>query len=133
MARIESVLPEGWPRPPGYSNGIVASGRVLYVAGQIGWDETFTFVGDDMLSQFKQALSNVLAVVRAAGGDATDVVRLTAYLVDLDAYRNDLRGYGLAYREVMGKHFPAMAFVGVSGLVEPRALIEIEATAVLSE
>lgn len=133
MARIESVLPEGWPRPPGYSNGIVASGRVLYVAGQIGWDETFTFVGDDMLSQFKQALSNVLAVVRAAGGDATDVVRLTAYLVDLDAYRRDLRGYGLAYREVMGKHFPAMAFVGVSGLVEPRALIEIEATAVLSE
>ncbi|MBM4358499.1 MAG: RidA family protein [Deltaproteobacteria bacterium] len=133
MARIETVLPEGWPRPPGYSNGVVASGRVLYVAGQIGWDAAGTFVGDDMRSQFKQALANVLAVVRAAGGEATDVVRLTAYLVDLDAYRSDLRGYGLAYREVMGKHFPAMAFVGVSGLVEPRALIEIEATAVLPE
>jgi enamine deaminase RidA (YjgF/YER057c/UK114 family) len=86
-----------------------------------------------MLSQFKQALTNILAVVHAAGGEASDIVRLTAYLVDLDAYRSNLRGFGLAYREVMGKHFPAMAFVGASGLVEPRALVEIEATAVLAE
>jgi enamine deaminase RidA (YjgF/YER057c/UK114 family) len=133
MARIETVEPEGWPRPRGYSNGMVASGRVLYVAGQIGWDASGAFVGDDMLSQFRHALANVLTVVRAAGGEATDVVRLTAYLVDLDAYRSDLRGFGAAYREIMGKHFPAMAFVGVAGLVEPRALVEIEATAVLAE
>ncbi|MBM4376470.1 MAG: RidA family protein [Deltaproteobacteria bacterium] len=133
MARIETVQPEGWPRPSGYANGVIASGRVLYVAGQIGWDATGAFVGDDMLAQFRQALSNVLAVVRAAGGEASDVVRLTAYLVDLDAYRRELRGFGVAYREIMGKHFPAMAFVGVAGLVEPRALVEIEATAVLAE
>lgn len=133
MARIETILPDGWRRPPGYANGIVASGRVLYVAGQLGWDTSGVFAGEDLLSQFKQSLFNVLTVVQAAGGHATDVVRLTAYLVDLDSYRRDLLGFGLAYREVMGKHFPAMAFVGVSGLVEPRALVEIEATAVLAE
>ncbi len=133
MARIEVVQPEGWPRPPGYANGIVASGRTLYVAGQIGWNAAGTFAGDDMLSQFKQALANVLVIVRAAGGEPADIVRLTAYLVDLDAYRRELRAFGLAYREVMGKHFPVMAFVGTVGLVEPRALVEIEATAVLSE
>ncbi len=132
-ARIETVLPEGWPRPSGYANGMVARGATLFVAGQIGWGSTQQFAGDDLLSQFRQALKNVVAVVEAAGGKPSDVVRLTVYLTDLAAYRASLKAFGACYREVMGKHFPAMAFVGVAGLVEPRALVEIEATAVLEE
>ncbi len=132
-ARIETVLPEGWPRPKGYANGMVARGRTLFVAGQIGWDEAGRFAGDDLASQFRQALANVVAVVAAAGGGPGDIVRLTVYLSDLAAYRAGLKAIGAIYREVMGKHFPAMAFVGVAGLVEPRALVEIEATAVLED
>lgn len=133
MARIVTVQPEGWPRPSGYANGVIASGRVLHVAGQIGWDASGRFAGEDLLAQFAQALRNVVTVVRAAGGEPSDIARMTAYLTDLDAYRRDLPAFGRAYRDVMGRHYPAMAFVGVSGLVEARALVEIEATAVLPE
>ncbi|MSP26250.1 MAG: RidA family protein [Myxococcales bacterium] len=128
---METVLPEGWTRPSGYSNGVVASGRLLFVAGQIGWNERAEFGSDELVPQTRQALANVLAVVQAAGGCATDIVRLTIYVTDLDAYRRELRAFGATYRQLMGKHFPAMALVGVAGLVEPRALVEIEATAVL--
>ncbi len=130
-ARIETVQPEGWATPRGYANGVVARGRTLFVAGQIGWNAEGTFETDELAPQFRQALANVLAVVEAAGGTATDIVRLTMYCTDLEAYRGSLREIGAAYRAVLGKHFPAMAMVGVTGLVERRALVEIEATAVL--
>ena len=131
--RIETVQPEGWAKPRGYSNGMVGRGRTLCVAGQIGWDGQGVFVGEDLVSQFGQALRNVVAVVEAAGGSAKDIVRLTIYVTDLDAYRENLKPIGAAYREALGKHFPAMALLGVAGLVEPRAKVEIEATALLED
>ena len=128
---IENVVVPGWPRPRGYSNGVVATGRTLYVAGQIGWEPDGTFVHRDFIGQFDRALGNVLQVVEAAGGGPEHVVRLTIYVTDLDAYRNDLARVGEIYRRRMGKVFPAMALVGVAGLVEQQALVEIEATASL--
>lgn len=129
---LRAVQPEGWPRPRGYSNGMEGRG-VVYVAGQIGWDATETMVSDDFVAQFRQALANVVAVVEAAGGEVKDIARLTIYVTDLDAYRGRIAEVGPAYREVLGKHFPAMALLGVAGLVEPRAKVEIEATAILPE
>lgn len=131
MKHIEKIEPAGWPRPRGYSNGVAATGRTLYVAGQIGWDAEERLVGEDLVSQFRQALANVLAVVTAAGGSAEHIVRLTIYCTDLPAYRSGSREVGAVYREVLGKHFPAMALVGVMGLVHPGAKVEIEATAVM--
>jgi enamine deaminase RidA (YjgF/YER057c/UK114 family) len=131
MKHIDTIQPEGWPRPRGYSNGMVATGRTLYVAGQIGWDTSEQIVGEDVLSQFRQALENVLAVVTAAGGTAEHLVRLTIYCTDVDAYRNGVKEIGAVYRDVLGKNFPAMALVGVTELVHPGAKVEIEATAVL--
>lgn len=133
MTKHETILPEGWPRPRGYANGMAATGRQIFVAGQIGWDETEELVGEDLASQFGQALRNVRAVVEAGGAQVEDVVRLTIYCTDIPAYRNGVQGVGKAYREVFGKHFPAMALVGVAELVHPHALIEIEATAVIAE
>lgn len=121
----------GWPRPKGFSNGIIATGRTLFVAGQIGWTPEGVFVAKDLVGQFDQALANVLAVVTAAGGGPEHIVRLTTYVTDLDAYRQNLGPVGAAYRARMGKVFPAMALVGVAGLVEREALVEIEATASL--
>lgn len=125
------VQPEGWPRPSGYSNGIIGEGRFLLIAGQIGWTPAFVFERTDLAGQFEQALENVVAVVRAAGGSVEHLARLTVYVTDLDAYRSSLPAIGAAYRTVLGKHFPAMALVGVAGLVEKSALVEIEATAIL--
>jgi enamine deaminase RidA (YjgF/YER057c/UK114 family) len=130
---IQVVQPEDWGRPRGYSNGMVARGRTVFVAGQIGWDAQENFHSDDLTIQFRQALRNVLTVVESAGGEASDIVRLTIYVTDLNAYRSSLAEVGAAYRDVMGKNFPVMALVGVSGLVETRAKIEIEATAVLDD
>ena len=112
---------------------MIARGRTLYVAGQIGWDERGEFASDDLVEQLGKALDNVLAVVRAAGGDPTHVVRMTIYVTDLDAYRDNLRSVGRAWKERFGKHFPAMALMGVSGLVERRAKVEVEATACLPD
>ncbi len=131
MKHIETIQPEGWPRPRGYNNGMVAEGRVLFVAGQIGWNEREELAGDDLCAQFRQALANVRTVVEAGGGRVEHLVRLTIYCTDLPAYREGVRDIGAAYREVLGKHFPAMALVGVAGLVHPGAKVEIEATAVL--
>lgn len=128
---IENVTVPGWPRPRGYSNGVVASGKTLYIAGQIGWEPDGTFAQSDFIGQFDRALANVLEVVAAAGGKPEHVVRLTIYVTDLDAYRSDLARVGEVYRRRMGKVFPAMALVGVAGLVERQALVEIEATASL--
>lgn len=131
--RITIVQPEGWPQPRGYANGVVARGATLYVAGQIGWDAQQIIATDDMAEQFAHALDNVLAVVRAAGGGPGDVAKMTVYVTDLDAYRASVRAVGAAWRARFGKHFPAMALIGVAGLVEPRALVEIEAIAILPE
>ncbi len=129
VTEIVSV-PE-WPRPKGYSNGVIATGRTLYVAGQIGWAPDGTFPAKDLVGQFDLALANVLSVVAAAGGSPSHVVRLTVYVTDLPAYRSSLAEIGARYRARMGKVFPAMALVGVAGLVETEALVEIEATASL--
>ncbi len=122
---------EGWPRPKGYSNGIVCTGATLYVAGQVGWNAQGEFAKGDFVAQFDQALANVMAVVTQAGGTSANIVKMTIYVTDLDAYRNSTAAVGVAWRERLGKVFPAMALVGVAGLVEKDALVEIEATALL--
>jgi len=131
---LHKVQPAGWPPPLGYANGMCSLGqgeRVLFVAGQVGWRPNGTFETDDLGEQFAQALDNVLAVVRAAGGEPANIARMTVYVTDLDAYRAGTRAIGHAWRARMGRHFPAMALVGVAGLVEKRAQVEIEATCVL--
>ena len=125
------LQPPGWPRPRGYANGVLAEGRLVFVGGMIGWDETGEFAGDDLPSQVRQALRNVLAVLAEAGGGPEHVVRLTWYVTDRDEYNASQKEIGAAYRDVMGRHFPAMAVVQVTALVEARAKVEIEATAVL--
>lgn len=131
--KLTFVQPEGFSKPKGYSNGVITRGPTLYVAGQIGWNAQGVFERKDLPGQFAQALDNVLAVVRAAGGKPESIAKMTVYVTDLDAYRNSLREVGSAWRERLGKHFPAMALVGVAGLVEREALIEIEAVAVLDD
>jgi enamine deaminase RidA (YjgF/YER057c/UK114 family) len=133
MTRHQLVQPPHFSRPRGYANGVLAAGRTLYIAGQVGCTPDFTFQSDALAAQFAQALDNVLDVVRAAGGQPEDLVRMTVYVTDLDAYRGAVAEIGVAWRARLGKHFPAMALVGVAGLVEPRAKVEIEATAVLPE
>ena len=125
------LLPEGWPRPKGYSNGIEASGRLVFVAGQIGWDEHGVFHAADFAGQFRQTLLNTLAVLRAGGAGPEHVVRMTWYIVDKPAYLASQRDIGAMWREVMGAHYPAMAVVVAAGLIEDAALIEIETTAVV--
>lgn len=126
-----TINPPGWPRPKGYANGVLAEGRYLAIAGQIGWNERNELVAGGFLAQARQALTNVLAVLSAAGGGPADLVRLTWYVTDKEAYRRNLGELGVAYREIVGAHYPAMALVQVAGLLEEGALIEIEATAVL--
>jgi enamine deaminase RidA (YjgF/YER057c/UK114 family) len=128
---MKALLPPGWPRPKGYSAGIVATGTLVFVSGQIGWDASETLVSDDLAAQVRQALANVVAIVAEAGGTPEHVARLTWYVTDRDEYVAQLAEIGVAYRETMGRHFPAMAVVEVSRLVEPRAKVEIEATAVV--
>jgi enamine deaminase RidA (YjgF/YER057c/UK114 family) len=112
---------------------VVASGRTLYVAGQVGWEADETFASDDFAYQFGRALDNVLAVVRAAGGQATDVCKMTVYVTDLAAYRSGLAELGRVWLERMGRRYPAMVLVAVAGLVHPRARVEIEAVASLPD
>jgi enamine deaminase RidA (YjgF/YER057c/UK114 family) len=129
----EILQPEGWALPKGYSNGIVAQGRLVLIAGQIGWNpETGQFETDDFAAQTAQALRNVVAVLREAGAEPRHLVRLTWYVTDKAAYLAAQREIGRAYREVMGRHFPAMSVVVVAGLLEDRAKVEIEATAVVA-
>jgi len=128
---VERLQPPGWAEPRGYANGVAAEGRIVFVAGQIGWDATAAFPASDLAGQVRQALANVVAVVAEAGGGPEHVARLTWYLVDRSEYLRNLGAIGAAYREVMGRHFPAMAVVEVAGLLEPEAKVEIEATAVL--
>jgi enamine deaminase RidA (YjgF/YER057c/UK114 family) len=127
---VKPINPEGWPAPRGYANAMLAENGVLFVAGQIGWDAQGK-LRPDFVGQFRQALSNIRAVVEAAGGRVEQIARLTWFVTDLQQYRANGREIGAAYREVMGRHFPAMTVVEVKGLVEKEALVEIEASAVL--
>jgi enamine deaminase RidA (YjgF/YER057c/UK114 family) len=131
---LSIVHPAEWPKARGYANGMITAGkgeRVLFVAGQIGWEPDCTFTTDDLGEQFVKALDNVLAVVAAAGGLPTSIARMTVYVTDLQAYRDRTQMIGLAWRKRLGRHYPTMALIGVAGLLEPRARVEIEATCVL--
>lgn len=127
---LQTLLPEGWPRPRGYSNGVAASGRLVFVAGQVGWDENGVFHATDFAGQFRQTLLNTLAVLKAGGAGPEHVVRMTWFLTDKPAYLASQREVGAIWRELMGANYPAMAVVVVAGLIEDAALIEIETTAV---
>jgi enamine deaminase RidA (YjgF/YER057c/UK114 family) len=127
-----TLQPEGWFLPKGYANGIAAQGRLVFTAGQIGWNpETCQIETDDFVEQVAQTLRNVAAVLKAAGAEPRHLVRLTWYITDKAAYLANQKEIGRVYREVMGKHFPAMAVVVVAGLLEDRAKVEIEGTAVV--
>lgn len=128
---MKTLLPEGWPRPSGYSNGIMAEGRMVFVAGQIGWTKDMVFEASDFLGQLRQTLENTLAVLAEAGAGPEHITRMTWYVTDRDEYLANLSGMGAIWRELMGKNYPAMACVAVSGLMEPQARVEIETTAVL--
>lgn len=130
---MKTLLPPGWPRPKGYSNGIAARGRVIATAGVVGWDAQEKFVAEDLAGQFRQILVNTLAILAEDGAGAEHIVRMTWYVTDLAEYRAGLAEIGAAYRELIGRHFPAMAVVGVTGLVEPRARIEVETLAVVPD
>jgi enamine deaminase RidA (YjgF/YER057c/UK114 family) len=133
MSRMpfQILLPEGWPRPRGYSNGVLAEGRQIFVAGQVGWDAQGRFESLDLAGQVKQSLENVLAVLAAADARPEHIVRLTWYVTSRDEYHAELPQIGTAYRAVMGRHFPAISVVQVVALMEAQAKIEIEATAVI--
>lgn len=124
------LQPAEWPRPRGYANGVEASGRIVFVAGQVGWDAEGRFPGRDLVAQTRQALSNVLRVLHEAGLGPEHVVRMTWYVTDIEAYRRAQKPLGEVWRELMGRHFPAMTLVAVTALAEPEAVVEIEATAV---
>ena len=130
---MQILQPPGWARPKGFSNGIVASGKFVFIAGQVGWTPQGEWRARDFAGQFRQALENILEVLAQAGGEPHHVVRLTWYVLDKQEYLAALRDVGKAYRELMGRHFPTMTVVQVGGLVEPEARLEIEATAVIPE
>lgn len=127
------LQPPGWATPKGYANGVAARGTLVFVGGQIGWNSDQAFQSDDFIAQTRQALMNVQAVLSCAGAGPEHMVRMTWYIVDRVEYNARLRELGAVYREVMGKHFPAMTCVEVSALVEAQAKVEIEVTAVLPD
>lgn len=127
------LQPEGWAKPIGYANGVSATGRQIFVGGQIGWNAQCQFETDDFVGQVKQTLENIVAVLAAGGARPEHITTMTWYFTDKTEYLGNLKGIGQAYREVIGKHFPAMAAMQVVALVEDRAKIEIQATAVVPE
>jgi len=127
------LQPEGWPRPPGYANGVVARGRTIFLAGQVGWNAEGRFESDDLVAQIAQALRNVATILACDGAGPEHVTNLVWYFVDKREYVNRLSEVGKVYREIMGKNFPAMTAVQVSALIEDRAKVEIQATAVLPD
>lgn len=130
MATLTILQPPTWPQPRGFVQGMVGSGRMVAISGQVGSDTLGRFA-PDFASQLQQTLRNILAILAEAGGDASHIARLTWFVVDMEEYRASLGELGLAYRAVMGRHFPAMTLVQVGALVEPEARLEIEATAIL--
>ncbi len=127
----QALQPPGWARPKGYANGIVAHGRMLFVAGQVGWNAEERFESDAFVDQARQALANIVAVLAEADAGPETIARMTWYVLDKDEYLASARDLGAAYRDVIGDHYPAMSLVQVAGLVETGAKLEIEATAVL--
>jgi enamine deaminase RidA (YjgF/YER057c/UK114 family) len=128
---MEFLEPTGWTRAPGYAHGVAVSGKIVFVSGQVGWDSAHQFNATDLAGQVRATLENVVVVLAAAGARPEHVARMTWYVVDRREYVRHRRAIGDAYRLVMGKHYPAMSVVEVSGLVEEEALVEIEATAVV--
>ncbi len=128
-----TILPEDWPRPKGYANGMTARGQLLAVAGMIGWGTDEVIVSDAFVPQFRKALENVVDVVKAAGATHEAIISLTIYVTDKHGYLGNLKDVGAVYRDLMPKHYPTMALVQVSALVEDRAQVEIQALAVLPE
>ncbi len=131
MSDMEVILPPGWPRPRGYANGVAATGRMVFIAGMIGWDAQGVFHSDDFAVQVRQALSNVADVLREAGGKPENIVRMTWYVTDKREYLAAGKEIGQAFREIIGSYNAAMTAVEVKALIEDRARVEIEATAVI--
>ncbi len=127
------LQPEGWAKPIGYANGVAATGRTVFVGGQIGWNAAREFESDDFVEQVRQTLKNVVAILAEGGAEPKHITSMTWYFTDKQEYLGNLKGLGQAYREIIGRHFPAMAAVQVVALVEDRAKIEIQATAVIPE
>jgi len=130
---MKRLCPPGWPRPKGYSNAMAARGRMVFTAGVVGWNEEERFAETTLAGQFAQALRNIVAILACDGAEPTNIARLTCYVTSIDDYRASLKDIGIAWREIMGNHYPAMALVEVVRLVEPEAKVEIEATAVVPE
>jgi enamine deaminase RidA (YjgF/YER057c/UK114 family) len=130
---MKCLQPAGWPRPKGYSNGVAAKGRTVFVSGMIGWDAQGKIVSQDFVAQVRQALRNIVEVLSEANAKPEHIVRLNWYVLDKNEYINSYKQLGLVYREIIGSHYPAMTAVQVSGLIEDAARVEIEATAVVPE
>jgi len=130
-SHLRFLQPDGWAAPRGYANGVAAAGSMVFVAGQIGWNALAQFETDDLVAQIEQALANVVAVLRIGGAAPEHIVRMTWYITDKSSYVARQKEIGQVYRRVMGRHFPAMTLVVVAALIEDRALVEIDATAVL--
>ena len=128
---MQTLHPKDWARPKGYSNGVVADGRLVFVAGQVGWNANQQFESDDFVAQVEQALANIVAVLAEARAGPEHLVRLTWYVTDKQEYLTRLSDVGRAYRRVIGRHFPTMTLLQVAGLAEDGAKVEIEATAVI--
>jgi enamine deaminase RidA (YjgF/YER057c/UK114 family) len=133
MSGPQTLQPQGWPQPRGYSNGILVSGRQLYVAGQVGWDVQGRFASTSLAAQVGQALANICAVLHAGGARPEHIVRLTWFVTSRSEYYAELKDIGAAYRAVMGRHYPTMSVVQVVALMEAQAKVEIEATAVIPD
>jgi len=130
---MKQLCPPDWPRPKGYSNALAAHGRIIVTAGVVGWNERQEFVEKTLAGQFAQTLRNILAILACDGAEASRIVRLTCYVTSIDEYLESAKDIGTSWREIMGKHYPAMALVEVVRLVEREAKVEIEATAVVPE
>ncbi len=130
---FQFLQPPGWPRAKGYSNGVVASGRTVYVGGMVGWNEKELFETDDFAGQFRQVLKNIVAVLNEADARPEHIVRMTWFIGDKREYLSSLKELGQAYREIIGRHYPAMAVIEVRGFIEDGAKLEIEATAVIPD
>ena len=130
---MKSLLPPGWPRPKGYSNGMAAHGRIIVTAGVVGWDAEEKFVSNTLAGQFAQVLRNIVAILQCDGAGPRNIARLTCYVTSIDEYLASLKEIGEAWKEIVGPHYPAIALVEVVRLVEPAAKVEIEATAVVPE
>ncbi len=128
---MQHITPANWGRPKGYSNGVIAEGRMFFLAGIVGWNEREEFESDDLADQFRQALLNIRAILDAGGSGPEHITRMTWYVTDMEGYRGRLPEFGALYKEIIGRNFPVMACVGVTALVERRAKIEIEVTAMI--